>query len=215
MQNAKPKPKKKGSEAEKGKENASEKEKAVPIESKDTEMAKPKNTSKRKATTDKDKCEKQVTKVKKSRSNDAKLAASKETAMQLFNCSENNKAEVTNVDKENHDVEELVLTNVQSTGNCRRDVPRHGQQEIPKILSRPGKCSTASVTEAVADKPNLSTTATSTCTANVAFADKSSAIPVPPTAPRSHHISKYGLVSQIVGELKTMNGTACNGHDNV
>ena len=188
---------------------------AVPIESKDTEKAKPKYTSKRKATTDKDKCEKQVTKVKKSWSNDAKLAASKETAMQLFNCSENDKAEVTNVDKENHDVEELVLTNVQSTGNCRRDVPRHGQQEIPKILSRPGKCSTASVTEAVADKPNLSTTATSTCTANVAFADKSSAIPVPPTAPRSHHISKYGLVSQIVGALKTMNGTACNGHDNV
>lgn len=44
--------------------------------------------------------------------------ASKETAMQLFNCSENDEAEVTNVDKENHDVEELVLTNVQSTGNC-------------------------------------------------------------------------------------------------
>ena len=37
--------------------------------------------------------------------------------MWLFDCSENDEAEVTNVDKENHDVEELVLTNVQSTGN--------------------------------------------------------------------------------------------------
>lgn len=37
--------------------------------------------------------------------------------MRLFDCSENDEAEVTNVDKENHDVEELVLTNVQSTGN--------------------------------------------------------------------------------------------------
>lgn len=62
MQKAKPKPKKKGSEAEKGKENASGKKEAVPIESKDTE-AKPKNTNKRKATTVKDKCEKQVKKV--------------------------------------------------------------------------------------------------------------------------------------------------------
>ena len=32
-------------------------------------------------------------------------------------CSENDEAEVTNLDKENHDVEELVLTNVHSTGN--------------------------------------------------------------------------------------------------
>ena len=38
--------------------------------------------------------------------------------MRLFDCSENDEAEVTNVDKENHDVEELVLTNVQSTGDC-------------------------------------------------------------------------------------------------
>ena len=44
MQNAKSKPKKKGREAEKGKENAGEKGKAVPIEIKDTEQAKPKNT---------------------------------------------------------------------------------------------------------------------------------------------------------------------------
>ena len=43
MQNAKSKPKKKGREAEKGKENAGEKGKAVPIEIKDTEKAKPKN----------------------------------------------------------------------------------------------------------------------------------------------------------------------------
>ena len=35
--------------------------------------------------------------------------------MRLFDCSENDEAEVTNVDKENHDVEELVLTNVQSS----------------------------------------------------------------------------------------------------
>ena len=46
MQNAKPKPKKKGREAEKGKENAGEKGKAVPIEIKDTEKAKPKITYK-------------------------------------------------------------------------------------------------------------------------------------------------------------------------
>ena len=42
MQNAKPKPKKKGREAEKGKENAGEKGNAVHIEIKDTEKAKPK-----------------------------------------------------------------------------------------------------------------------------------------------------------------------------
>ena len=42
MQNAKPKPKKKGREAENGKENAGEKGNAVPIEIKDTEKAKPK-----------------------------------------------------------------------------------------------------------------------------------------------------------------------------
>ena len=112
VQNAKPKQKKKGSEAEKGEENAGGKEKAVPIENKDTAKAKPKNTNKRKATTDKDKTKKKVAKAKKSQPNDAKLAASKETAMRLFNCRENDEVEVTNVDKENHDVEELVLTNV-------------------------------------------------------------------------------------------------------
>ena len=42
MQNAKPKPKKKGREAEKGKENAGEKGTAVPIETKDIEKGKPK-----------------------------------------------------------------------------------------------------------------------------------------------------------------------------
>ena len=42
MQNAKPTPKKKGREAEKGKENAGEKGNVVPIEIKDTEKAKPK-----------------------------------------------------------------------------------------------------------------------------------------------------------------------------
>ena len=63
LQNAKPKPKKKESGAEKGKENAGEKKKAVPIENKDKEKAKPKTTNKRKATTVKDKCEKQVKKV--------------------------------------------------------------------------------------------------------------------------------------------------------
>lgn len=110
--------------------------------------------------------------------------------MRLFDCSENDEAEVTNVDKENHDVEELVLTNVQSTGN-RLSKTNGGMfqdmvnKKYPKFsvgLEKYSQCHRGRCRQC-----KLSTTDTSTCTANVAVADKSSVIPVPP---RSHHISR-------------------------
>ena len=225
VQNAKPNPKKKESEAEKGKENAGEKEKAVPIESKDTEKAKPKKTNKRKATTDKDKSEKQVTKAKKSLSNDAKFAASKETAMRLFNCSENDEAEVTNVDKENHDVEELVLTNVQSTGN--RLSKKNGGMFRDMVNKKYPEFSVGleNAAQPVSQRP-LQTMQTSQLQPP-AHAQSMSHLQTNPVPSQSHlqrpdhtisaetttTLIRPGLVSQIVGALKTVNGTACNGYD--
>ena len=224
VQNAKPKQKKKRSEAEKGEENEGGKEKAVPIENKDTAKAKQTNTNKRKATTDKDKTEKQVTKAKKSQPNDAKLAASKQTAMRLFSCNDNDEVEVTSVDKENRDVEELVLTNVQTTGNRLSKTNGGTFREIVNKKYPEFSVDPENAAQPVSQRP-LQTIPTPQLQPP-AHAQPMSHLqtnPMPSShlQPPDHTISaettttllRPGLVSQIIGALKTVNGTEYNGYD--
>lgn len=145
--------------------------------------------------------------------------------MWLFDCSENDEAEVTNVDKENHDVEELVLTNVQSTGN--RLSKTNGGMFQDMVNKKYPKFSVGldNAVQPVPQRP-WQTMQTSQLQPPV-HAQPMLHLQTNPVSSQSHlqrpdhtisaetttTLLRHGLVSQIVGALKTMNGTACNGYD--
>lgn len=146
--------------------------------------------------------------------------------MRLFSCSDNDEVEVTNadVDKENHDVEELVLTNVQTTGN--RLSKMNGGVFRDMINKQYPKFSVdlENAAQPVSQRP-LQTMQTSQLLPP-AHAQPMSHLqknPMPSShlQPPDHTISaettttllRPGLVSEIIGALKTVNGTACNQDD--
>ena len=145
--------------------------------------------------------------------------------MWLFDCSENDEAEVTNVDKENHNVEELVLTDVQSTGN-RLSKTNGGM--FQDMVNKKYPNFSVGLDNAVQPVPQRPWQTMQTSQLQPpAYAQPMLHLQTNPVSSQSHlqrpdhtisaetttTLLRHGLVSQIVGALKTMNGTARNGYD--
>ena len=145
--------------------------------------------------------------------------------MRLFDCSENDEAEVTNVDQENHDVEELVLTNVQSTGNrlsktnggmfqdmVNKKYPNFSvglDNAVQPVPQRPWQTMQTSQLQPPAHAQPMLHLQTNPVSSQSHLQRPDHTI----SAETTTTLLRHGLVSQIVGALKTMNGTACNGYD--